>query len=259
MAKYDMLYPPLVERVFAENANKRDPIKAAKTQMHQMYGAYLQGKTHKKASELLDLLGANAFGQKNKCDTTSGASASSHIMELHASTKERLPFVKQFYGFIAKHTASVEMVLDLGCGFNPFALLHMMFLPKAYHAYDIDLRTKDLLNQFFKISGLPQTAKCADLAVETPTESVDLALMLKLVPVLEAQKLGRGYELANALNTRFLVISYPLKSLGRREKGMGKNYAASFRYACESGSLNNFSILESEKIGNELVYILLRL
>jgi len=241
-AKYDMLYPPLVERIIAEERNKKDPVKAAKTRMHQLYGAYLQGNAHKKASQLLDLQGGGA------------------ILSLHASTKERLPYLTEFYEIIAKNTGVVETIMDLGCGFNPFAIPLMPDeLTKnleAYHAYDIDLRTKELLNRFFMLEGLPPIARCADLTVETPSEGVDLALMLKLLPVLEAQSPGRGFELANAINARFLVISYPLKSLGGREKGMDKNYSASFENAILNGFLNNFISIASERIGSELVYIL---
>ncbi|MCL1863362.1 MAG: hypothetical protein FWF78_07340 [Defluviitaleaceae bacterium] len=243
MKKYDMLYQPLVERIFAENAQKKDPLKAAKTQMHKMYGAYMQGKSYKKARELLD---SSSFDR----------GINEQILSLHSSTKERISHIAQFYEFIGKHTGAVDTLLDLGCGYNPFALSLMPFSPHTYYAYDIDLHTKDLLNRFFELSGLPQTAKCADLAIENPSENVDLALMLKLVPVLEAQKSGRGYELANSLNSRFLVISYPLKSLGGREKGMEKNYAASFNHAIVSGALSRFSLVASQKIVNEMVYIL---
>ncbi|MCL2223762.1 MAG: hypothetical protein FWB96_02205 [Defluviitaleaceae bacterium] len=243
-AKYNMIYPPLVARIIAEESEKKDPTKAAKTRMHQLYGAYLQGNAHKKAAGLLE-------------------EPAEKILQLHASTKERLPHLQDFFAFVLKHAGeSVTQILDLGCGFNPFSI---PLMPReltrnlaAYHAYDIDLRTRDLLNIFFGKIGLPPAAACADLAVETPSEAVDVAFMLKLVPVLEAQCKNRGFSLANALNTRFLVVSFPTKSLGGRDKGMEKNYAALFANACESGLLHNFTQTATAHIGNELVYILAR-
>ena len=241
-AKYSMIHPPLVARVYEEEKARgaKDCEKATKTRLHQMFGAYVQGNAHKKAAALL--------GQPVS------------ILSLHASTKERLPHYPQFYEFLTTHAPNIQTIMDLGCGFNPFSL---SFLPesvctslKAYYAYDIDTRTRDLLNQFFAQQNLPQTAACADLAVETPVEKADLALLCKLVPVLEMQRPGRGFELARQLDTKFLAITYPTKSLGGREKGMGKNYAAQFENAYASGALGDFELLASAQIGNELVYIL---
>ena len=240
--KYDMIYEPLIERIIAEESEKKDPIKSAKTRMHQLYGAYLHGNSHKKATVLLEEMNT------------------AEILSLHASTRERLLCINELYHFIAEYTGAVKSILDLGCGFNPFAVSLMpdslVKNLEVYHTYDIDLRTRDLLNCFFEMKGLPAAAKCADLAAETPGELVDLAFMLKLIPVLEAQCAGRGFKLANALNTRFLVISYPVKSLGGREKGMEKNYAASFKKAEDAGLLNNFTLVASERIGSELIYVL---
>lgn len=242
-AKYDMLYPPLIERILAEEFGKKDPKKAAKTRLHQMFGAYLCGNAHKKAARLLK-------------DAPT-------LLSLHASTKERLPHFENFYEFIATQvcvSGGVKIISDLGCGFNPFALPLMPAVLTEnlaeYHAWDIDIRTRDLLNVYFAEMLLPQSAKCADLAVETPCEASDVTFMLKLIPVLEAQIAGRGFALANAQNTQFLVVTYPTKSLGGREKGMEKNYAAAFENAYASGGLSNFRLIANEKIGNELVYVL---
>jgi len=112
-------------------------------------------------------------------------------------------------------------------------------------------------HNFFTQQNLPPAAVCADLIIETPAEKVDLVLMCKLLPVLESQQQGRGFELARQLNAKILVITYPLKSLGGREKGMGKNYAAQFEKAQAEGALGPHKIIDSMEIGNELVYVVL--
>ena len=68
--------------------------------------------------------------------------------------------------------------------------------------------------------------------------------------------MGRGYALANGLNARFLVVTYPLKSLGGREKGMAKNYAAQFESALLGGRLDRFKKIAQSEVGTELVYVL---
>ena len=250
--KYDTLYPPLVDRIYNEESQKHkkaaDGIKAAKTRLHLLYGAYNSSNIHKKAETLLNEI----ENETNAKETTA------KIMKLHASTNERLPFLSELYSFVEKHTGAVESVLDLGCGFNPFSVLFMSALPKIYHAYDIDMRTRDLLNRFFAFLKLPQAANCADLIVETPSQSIDLAFMSKLIPVLESQSPGRGFQLAQAVNAKFLVITYPLKSLGGKEKGMGKNYAAQFENAITDGKLSNFKVVDNKHIGGELVYAAVR-
>jgi 16S rRNA (guanine(1405)-N(7))-methyltransferase len=260
--KYKNLYAPLVERIFFEEAKKKDPTKAAKTRLHQLYGAYLNGNSHKRAERVFE--NENLFFEEQSENFTRhhDFAKTNEILNLHTSTKERLPHYKNFFELISNHATEIKKICDLGCGFNPFAI---PLMPAAltenlvsYRAYDIDLRTKALLNRFFALIGLPQGADCADLAVETPNENADLTFMLKLVPVLEAQSPRRGFELANALDTRVLVISYPLKSLGGREKGMEKNYSAAFENAVASGFLNNFKPIANEIIGNELVFILER-
>ena len=248
-AKYNMLYPPLVERIYAEESRKggKDCEKAVKTRLHQMFGAYVQGNAHKKAAALLQKLEA---GKDIK-------EISAAIMALHASTKERLPHLDAFCEFVTRHIGTVETIMDLGCGFNPFSVPYWVeYNIKTYYAYDIDTRTKDLLNRFFTYLSLPCTADCADLAVETPSHKVDLALICKLLPVLEAQAHGRGFELARQQNAKFLVITYPLKSLGGREKGMGRNYAAQFEKAQAEGALGVYSLIASKEIGSELAYVL---
>ena len=250
-SKYNMLYTPLVQRIYEEESLKgsKNCEKAVKTRLHQMFGAYVQGNAHKKAAALLQELEAGK-------DTKDVCAA---ILALHASTKERLPHLENFCRFVATHTGPVETIMDLGCGFNPFSLHYWrMKNLSAYYAYDIDTRTKELINRFFSFLGFPPNADCADLAVETPADKVDLSLMCKLVPVLEAQAPGRGFELARLQNASFLVITYPLKSLGGREKGMGKNYAAQFEKAYAEGALGEFTLAEHREIGNELVYVLKR-
>ena len=247
--KYNMLHQPLVERIVSEESDKgsKGCEKAVKTRLHQMFGAYVQGNAHKKAAALL---------QEMK-EGKSVGEISTAILALHASTKERLPYLADFCKFITDHTGQIETMMDLGCGFNPFSIPYWgQQNLKAYHAYDIDTRTRDLINDFFTQQDLPLTAACADLIATTPTQKVDLALLCKLLPVLEAQLQGRGYELVRLLDAKIIVVTYPLKSLGGREKGMAKNYAARFYKAQEEGALGRYSVIDSREIGNELVYVL---
>ena len=249
--KYAAVYGPLVERLQAEAEKGPDSIKAVKTKLHQLYGAYTQDNAHKKAAALIRKLEETPDGICPK-------DAATALLSLHASTKERLSHYAQFYNFIFSHAGSLESILDIGCGYNPFSIPLMPETAgiKTYHAYDIDTRVAGLLNRFFTCLSLPPLAQCADLAVHTPSTQADIALMCKLVPVLEAQRPGSGFKLARGLNARHLLITYPLKSLGGREKGMARHYAAAFEKAALDGELGKFTLIGQDRVGAEILYFL---
>ena len=267
MKKYSNLHKPLIERISQEELGAKNPDKAAKTRLHQMYGAYIQPNSNKKAAALIKQLTCPvetrlATPKNDESDATGWASPAPaeniiiDLLKLHASTYERLPCYADFYGFIYGQTGAISKILDLGCGYNPFSLPFFPQMPTEYHAIDIDLHTKDMLNAFFEISHLPKLASCEDLETFTPKAKVDLTLMLKLFPVLEANTPGRAYCLANQLNTSWLVVTFPTKSLGGKNKNMSANYKANFQDALDRGALNNFNLVADKRIGNELIFVL---
>ena len=244
MKKYECLHPPLVSRIESEILHVKNQDKAVKTRLHQIYGAYIYPNTHKKASANIQSL------------ISPTVESCSNILKLHASTRERLPYYKEFYDFIENTTGNIETILDLGCGFNPFSLPFASWDIKNYHAIDIDMRTMNVINTFFSNLNLPQNAACADLIIDTPNVHVDLTFMLKLIPVLEACKPNRGYGLANGISTKWLVISFPTKSLGGHKKGMERNYSASFFDAIKNRKLESYDLAAENQIGSELVYVM---
>jgi len=261
--KYAAVYQPLVERLQMEteggHKKSSDRAKAVKTKLHQLYGAYTQDNAHKKAATIINVLEESCKPAEsgNHGIMAPFTDAATSLLSLHASTKERLPHYAEFYNFILSHNGPVETVLDIGCGYNPFSIPFMQVDGlKAYHAYDIDMRVADLLNRFFMCMSLPPLATCADLAVHIPREQGDIALMCKLVPVLEAQAPGSGFRLARELNTKYLLITYPLKSLGGREKGMARHYATAFEKAMADGELGKFLLVGQRIIGAEILYLL---
>jgi 16S rRNA (guanine(1405)-N(7))-methyltransferase len=232
--KYASLYPPLVERIVREEANE----KAAKTKLHAIYGAYGTGG-HTKAEKLLD------------------AGAYREVLNLHASTREREGYIHEFYAHIFNHIGNVRVILDIGCGFNPFTI---PFFPKnieAYHALDICLKTAALNNRLLNKLGMPALADCQDAAIGTPDICADAAFLFKLLPVLEQQKKGRGASLLYEIKSPYIVITYPTRSLSGRNKGMETFYAAAFDAMLAKGPLmDTVTVVDQVVIGNETVIIL---
>jgi len=256
--KYSMLYSPLVLRVCEGECKKhpkKEQLKAVKSSLHTIYGAYGFGEIHKKANRLLDSLGSWQ-SEQNKSGLALQKDIFERVLSLHASTRERMTYLTEFYGFIFEHIGSVESVLDIGCGFNPFTIpwFPVKGLEK-YYALDIDKATAELNNRLFGLLGKPLLASCVDIVIETPPTAVEAAFLFKLLPVIERQAKGRCIQLLNEINAKFLVITYPTKSLSGKEKGMQEFYSATFEGMISSAT-PAFRLVAKREIGNELVYIL---
>jgi len=98
----------------------------------------------------------------------------------------------------------------------------------VYLAYDIYADMMAFLNDYFALAGVPGRAAVRDVAAAPPTEPVDLALLLKTLPVLAQEDKTAVPRLLDTLQARYLLVSFPAQSLGGRQKGMVANYEAQF-------------------------------
>jgi 16S rRNA (guanine(1405)-N(7))-methyltransferase len=224
--KYRHVCPATIRRIAAEEAAKRDTpkaaIKATKSRLHQAYSAYEAQLDYARAYE--ELRAAYATGDEQ------GIRAVAHrMLARHASTRERLPILHRFYDAIFAHTGVPHVLLDLACGLNPLALPWMHLDPGAtYLAYDIDTERIAFLNQFFALTAVEGHAYCQDLISDPPEQQADVALLLKTATCLERQRRGSTLTLLDRLQVAYVVITFPVKSLGRREKGMAEQYERTF-------------------------------
>jgi 16S rRNA (guanine(1405)-N(7))-methyltransferase len=144
---------------------------------------------------------------------------------LHTSTKERITILEKFYEFIFNVTGQPKSVIDVACGLNPLTLPWMGLEETAqYFAYDIDENTIDFINKYLKLTGLKSMALVQDVIAQPPTVEADVALLLKTIPCLEQQEKVCSVRLMEALQAKHIVISFPVKSVGGKSKGMPANY-----------------------------------
>ena len=68
----------------------------------------------------------------------------------------------------------------------------------------------------------------ADRYQDAPSPKVDLALVLKSIPCLEQIDKSAGARLLDAIDADHVLVSFPVHSLGGRDKGMPTNYEARF-------------------------------
>jgi 16S rRNA (guanine(1405)-N(7))-methyltransferase len=218
----DTLYR-IAERELANYHNIKAATKATKRRLHQVYGAFEQDWDYDTAYQQLEEAYQQGTGSEIKA-------ACRHVMELHSSTRERLPILDRFYQDIFEVTGQPSSILDAGCGLNPLAL-PWMDLPAGarYLALDIDAARVDFLNRYLSLAGYEPLARCQDVLSHPPADRADVALLLKMSPTLERQGTGATLRLIEQLDAHHIVVSYAVKSLGGREKGMLETYEQHFR------------------------------
>jgi 16S rRNA (guanine(1405)-N(7))-methyltransferase len=151
------------------------------------------------------------------------------VLALHSSTRERLPILDEFYARVWQYTGVPASILDLGCGLHPLSL-PWMGLPAGarYEAFDVDAAGIELVNRFLRLAGLEPLAEWRDVLARPPTSAADIALLLKASPSLERQEKGATARLIGALSARRIVVSFAIKSLCGRDKGMAHHYRGEF-------------------------------
>jgi len=225
--KYRTVCAETVRRLAAgELEHARTPkqaIKATKRRLHQVYGAFETSIDYDAVYDRLE----DAYRSGSPAHIRD---VCRQVLASHSSTRERLPLLEHFYPAIWQVTGLPYSILDPGCGLNPLAL-PWMALPDLtrYIALDIDGARVDFLDRFLVLAGLPPLARCQDLLVEPPADRADVALLLKMSPSLERQQEGATLHLVSQLNAPWVVVSYAIRSLGGREKGMVQHYGRQFR------------------------------
>ena len=233
--KYRDVCPDTVRRIWAECEARykkpKDADKAAREALHGITGAFL---TPADAADRPDALLAEALRR-------------------HASTRERLPLhaMDALYGRIFEITGRPGRALDLACGINPIYLGARGF---DVTGVDISAAAVGLVNGFGASCGAPVRAVCADLLCEggIPAERFDVALMFKVLPLLERQRTGAAVRVMDAVNAAFIVASFPTRTLGGRNVGMAGHYA-DWMAAHLPG---NRAVAGQFETDNELFYIL---
>lgn len=220
----------------AKRRNEKEADKAVRAAVHQMTGAFLTPEQLKTARGLL-------------ADYLSGREeALDEALRLHASTRERLPCAQALYAAIFEVTGRPERILDLACGFNP---LYLGAQGYRVTGYDVHKGAVELINEWANACSWSVRALCADLLGENAFERADLALMMKLLPVLEQQKKGAGVRLLAEIPAAWRAVTFPLRTLGGRSVGMEKHYSDWMEANVPEGLTLHSRLI----VDNELIYL----
>jgi 16S rRNA (guanine(1405)-N(7))-methyltransferase len=185
---------------------------AVREKLHNIVATYLGDPDYAAASERLDAAFAEGDPQQVKLECRA-------LLGTHASTRERLSGLEEFYQQFFALTGRPQVVLDLACGLHPFGL-PWMGLPEdtQYYAYDLHQPRIELINHFFRLAGRPELAFHQDILVEPPQVEADVAFFFKEAHRFEQRQRGCNRAFWQAIRARWLLVSLPANSLtGRRD------------------------------------------
>ena len=232
--KYRPLYRKTIERVVLDCA-KRYPTKEAekrsKNLLHQIWGIFYPTRPNfKKLAErfeesikIVEGPTSHNLGDQMVRETVLP------ILKLHASTKERIPVLNNFYRQIFEITGQPKTILDLASGLNP---LTYFWLPKKsirYLALDIDQEQNDFLRSVFRLLKVKNVKiKTGDVFAARTLPRADVVFLFKILPLLAHQQKESLLKLLGNLRCQYLVVSFPTKTVSGKEKGMAEFYAKQF-------------------------------
>ena len=230
--KYSDVCPDTIRRVISECEGRykkaKDMEKAVREKLHGITSAFNE-------------LGVDAA--QAAVSISSDADLES-MLKRHASTRERLPLsaMDALYAKVFETTGAPESILDLACGLNPLYLIHR---------FDCRVVGVDISKS---CTGLIPEGVWGDLLCENaiPSERFHIALLFKILPLLERQKSGSAMDVMNRIDAEYLVVSFPTRTLGGRNVGMEDNYTAWM----ETHMPENRTVAARFTTENELYYVL---
>jgi 16S rRNA (guanine(1405)-N(7))-methyltransferase len=200
----------LLMQELPRHRSPKDALKSVRQKLHNIVAPYLGDPDYRAAAGQLD----QAFDSR---DPLQVQAACRQLLTSHASTRERLPLLSEFYSRLWALTGVPSTVLDLACGLHPFGF-PWMDLPVStrYFAYDIHRPRVDLINHFFTRLGLEPLACVQDVLVSPPQVAAEVAFFFKEAHRFEQRQHGCNRLFWQALKVKWLLVSLPTTSLSQK-------------------------------------------
>jgi len=233
----------LIKHEKAAGLEEKAVLKNVRRKMHNIVAPYLGDPNYADAIHWLEVAYQSNNVEKIK-------QACTRILKEHASTRERIPYLKDFYEQIFAICGKPGSILDLACGLNPISLLWMN-LPSStdYYAFDIHTPRVNFINQFLVLAGKQPLAEVRDVLVRPPEIRSDIVFFFKEAHRLEQRRKGANRELWRALNVNTLFVSLPSSSLSGQHDLSGQ-----MRRLVQNAIQGLTWSMQEIKIGNELVF-----
>lgn len=160
------------------------------------------------------------------------------LVEMHVSTRERLEHLHEFHGWLFAHVDCPGSVLDVGCGLYPlcYPFDGRGGMTEVFVAVDDDERSIRALRAFSKVLRgtrlipVERSLSGPDWSEVLPgPDRFDVALMLKLVPLLERRDPDALAGLQRTPADR-LIVTGSVQSMTRRQSVERRERAALRRF-----------------------------
>jgi len=202
----------LAREAAGEHGKRKALDKAVRRRLHGIVASHLGDPDYAALGEALGEALAQGARERERqlCE---------QAMARHLSTRERWPYLEEFYAAIFEHTGAPGSLMDLACALGPLAL-PWMGLPAStpLWAYDIHEPRVAMLDAYLRGRGQAGGAEVRDIVLDPPRRPVDVALVLKELHRLQRNYPGVDGDWLAAIPARHLVVSLPAVSAhgGRR-------------------------------------------
>ena len=174
------------------------------------------------------------------------------VMKKHASTRERIPWLVEFFGVIEEQIGRPKLVLDLACALDPLSLPWLKLTPEpTFLAFDVNGARINYLNQLFAAAFPFAKAIQQDIFVDPPCEKADCAFFFKEAHRLEKRQPGATARLLQQLNVDVIVLTLPATDLARHHSL--ENYHTQLVEKAIQGQDFHF---EKIRVGDELLFFI---
>ncbi|MBU1199033.1 MAG: hypothetical protein KKF46_08370 [Nanoarchaeota archaeon] len=231
---------------FKRSKEHKELMKHVRAELREIYGVFIL-KGYEKRYKLLEELKKDPSLENHN-----------QILNLHKSSKERLPYYSIVYKRIIEITGKPKRIVDLACGLNPISYPYLGFKPD-YIACDLAEKDLEFIQKYFDLMNIKGKTKKIDLINEITdnlaslTKKDDLVLLFKALDSLEAIQRNISSVILQSLKAKQIVVSFSTQSLGGR-KAIKKEKRNWFSRVAEN---LNFKI-SSFEIPNEMFYVLTR-
>ena len=203
----DSTLQDLILQELPRHKSRADAMQAVRKKLHNLVAPYLGDPDYQQAE--IDLREAFQHGGRERV-----LEICLQLLGSHTSTRERIPFMEDFYRQLFAYTGKPQVILDLASGLNPFAIPWMdLSAGVQYFAYDIHQPRVQLINIFLQGWGLNPLASQQDILVEPPRIRTDTVFFFKEAHRFEQRQHGCNRAFWQALDVKYLLVSLPTRNL----------------------------------------------
>jgi 16S rRNA (guanine(1405)-N(7))-methyltransferase len=121
-----------------------------------------------------------------------------------------------------------------------------------YQGVDIFTDLTHFDQQFLQHTRLRGKVSCADILNEPSRQRFQVALVLKIIPLIDQIEKDRARQWLESIPAGHLLVSFPIFSLSGKSKGMLENYSSRFTQMIEGGNWK----MERFEFSTELAFLL---